>query len=90
MSKNFDPVKQPEHYTSGKYECWDVMEDVFGVDEMKAFCRLCAFKYIWRSERKNGVQDLEKARVYIDRLIDLETNRFNAPSADDDDEIPFK
>lgn len=69
----FDNVNKPIHYTDGQYECWDVMKDVFGKDELKAFCRLNAFKYIWRSEKKNGVEDIRKAVVYINKLIELET-----------------
>lgn len=84
MSKTFDPVNQPKHYTSGKYECIDVMEDVFGVEAVKSFCRCNAFKYLWRSERKNGIEDLNKSIWYIKHLIELES-----PSVEDD-EIPFK
>jgi hypothetical protein len=27
-------------------------------------------KYVWRFDRKNGVEDLEKAKVYLDWLIE--------------------
>jgi hypothetical protein len=27
-------------------------------------------KYVWRFDRKNGVEDLEKAKVYLEWLID--------------------
>jgi len=37
-----DPVNKPAHYTFGKYECIDVMLEVFGVEAVKAFCRLNA------------------------------------------------
>jgi hypothetical protein len=26
-------------------------------------------KYLWRYKEKNGVEDLKKARVYLDKLI---------------------
>ena len=81
MGKVFDIVNQPEHYTAGKYECIEVMEDVFGTEAVKDFCLCNAFKYLWRNKRKNGVEDLKKAVFYINRLITL-TER--------DDEIPFK
>jgi hypothetical protein len=33
------------------------------------FCTGNAIKYLWRSELKNGIEDLKKARWYIDREI---------------------
>ena len=45
-------VNHPSHYNHGKLECIDIMEDVFGIDETKAFCKLNAFKYlVSRAER---------------------------------------
>jgi hypothetical protein len=28
-----------------------------------------AFKYIWRHKNKNGTEDIEKARYYVDKAI---------------------
>lgn len=75
MSKTFDPVNQPKHYTSGKYECIEVMEDVFGTETVKSFCLCNAFKYLWRNQRKNGVEDLKKSVFYINFLIGLEEGK---------------
>jgi len=36
---------------------------------VEAFCTANALKYLWRWKAKNGVEDLKKARWYIDRLI---------------------
>lgn len=47
-----DNVNHPAHYDSGKFECYEVMQDVFRADATKAFCRMNAFKYLWRSEHK--------------------------------------
>ena len=65
-------IEHPEHYASGQYECIDVMLDVFGTEALRHFCLLNAFKYIWRAERKNGSEDLEKARYYLQVLHELE------------------
>lgn len=70
-----DVVNHPKHYTSGKYECLAVMADTFGVEAVKAFCRCNAFKYIWRSELKNGIEDLKKSIFYINFLIGLEEGK---------------
>ena len=67
-----DPVTHPAHYCTGKYECIEVMTEVFGVEAVQAFCRLNAFKYLFRSERKNGVEDIKKANWYLTRFLMLE------------------
>ena len=71
-SNGTDTVNHPSHYSSGKYECIEVMKEVFGVEKVKAFCELNAFKYMWRSNKKNGTEDLKKARFYTDYLINME------------------
>lgn len=64
-----DPVNRPAHYTSGGIECIDAMQEAFGVEAVKDFCLCNAFKYLWRHRQKNGVEDLKKARWYLNRLI---------------------
>ena len=65
MGKPNDPVTNPVHYTQGKIECLDVIEDQnFG------FLDGCALKYLWRYRFKHTpIQDLKKCRFYIDRII---------------------
>lgn len=64
-----DPVNRPAHYTSGGIECIDAMQAAFGDEAVKDFCLCNAFKYLWRHRNKNGVEDLKKARWYLNRLI---------------------
>lgn len=62
-----DPVNHPKHYTFGKYEVIDVIED-WKLD----FHRANALKYIARAGRKEPgaeIQDLEKAVWYLQRRI---------------------
>lgn len=66
-----EAVNHPIHYNCEGYECIDVMIDVFGLDATINFCHLNAFKYIWRSNKKNGKEDLEKAAWYTQKEIDL-------------------
>lgn len=72
MSNSTDAVNHPSHYSNGKYECIEVMQSIFGAEKVKAFCELNAFKYMWRSNKKNGTEDLKKARFYTDYLIKME------------------
>lgn len=64
----FDNVNHPKHYTDGrKYEPIEVIED-WKLD----FCLGNAVKYISRAGRKDEtktIEDLEKAKWYIDREI---------------------
>lgn len=64
-----DPVNRPAHYTSGGIECIDAMQAAFGAEVVKGFCLCNVFKYLWRHRNKNGVEDLKKARWYLNRLI---------------------
>lgn len=64
-----DPVNRPAHYTSGGIECIDAMAAAFGDEAVKDFCLCNCFKYLWRHRNKNGVEDLKKARWYLNRLI---------------------
>ncbi len=60
-----DPVRHPPHYTSGKIEVWD-----FIVDQGLDFLRGNVVKYVCRAgEKTNEIEDLKKARAYIDRAI---------------------
>lgn len=42
------------------------------------FMEGCAIKYLCRWRRKNGIEDLKKARHFIDLLIELETKSVEA------------
>ena len=57
-----DPVYKPYHYTQGDIECIDAMVEAFGDDQTAIYCKLNAFKYLWRSDLKNpDSEDIEKA-----------------------------
>jgi len=62
-----DPVEHPAHYTKhpSGVECITITEHM-------GFNLGNAMKYIWRADEKGNVlQDLEKARWYINREIEL-------------------
>jgi hypothetical protein len=63
-----DPVNHPEHYTSGNIECLDAIRAALG-DNYKYYVQGNVLKYIWRFNHKNGLEDLKKARFYLDDLI---------------------
>ena len=65
-----DNVNHPAHY-QGKNECIDVMIALFGVEAVKGFCKCNAYKYRFRSDKKNGKEDIAKAEWYETKLIEL-------------------
>lgn len=70
LPPKFDPVEKPKHYNSGKVECIDALESAtVTLTGIEAVCTANAIKYLWRWKQKNGVEDLKKAKWYIDRLI---------------------
>lgn len=72
MEDDGEKVNHPQHYNHGKYECIDVMVENFGKEAVKHFCLLNAFKYVWRSDYKNGIEDVKKAMFYLDYYLKLE------------------
>lgn len=72
MSKQ-DNVNHPSHYNQGNIECIAAIDEATkGLQGSEAFYIGNAIKYLWRWKHKNGVEDLEKARNYLDKLIKKE------------------
>lgn len=65
-----DYIKQPAHYTSGGIECIDYLRFTLPKEQFRGFLRGNIVKYMHRFDKKNGVQDLKKARQYLDWLIE--------------------
>ena len=74
-----DDVTHPDHYKGEKYECIEVMLEVFGADAVKDFCLCNAFKYLWRCKKKHdsAVTDIKKAKFYLEKYIELEEGEAN-------------
>ncbi len=76
-----ESVEHPAHY-AGPHECIKVMEALFGVEDVKGFCRCNSFKYRFRAGKKEGAsaeQDLAKAQFYEDYLIGLNSRDDEKP-----------
>ena len=72
MNNTYDTVNNPRHYSTGKFECIEVMEEALGTEAVKGFCLCNAFKYIYRCRNKNGIEDIKKADWYLKKLIEIE------------------
>lgn len=64
-----DVVNKPGHYRQGGVECIEAIEASMSREEFQGYLKGNIQKYVWRYRYKNGRQDLEKARWYLDRLI---------------------
>lgn len=66
-----DNVNHPAHYAAGGIECIDCIESMIAPIENPAYAFLTgqSLKYLARYTMKNGVEDLKKARWYLNRLI---------------------
>jgi TPR repeat protein len=70
-SEKNDPIS-PNHYKQGDIECIDAiraMTSSMHGDGFKIACLKDVVKYVWRHEFKDGLQDLKKARWYLDKAI---------------------
>lgn len=66
-----DKVSHPSHYTYGNIEVIDFIEQVTKDYKPElAFAIGNAIKYISRANRKNGKEDLDKARWYLNRAFE--------------------
>lgn len=65
-----DVVNHPSHYTYGNVETIDVIREWLGPEKFVAYLNGNIIKYISRWEHKNGVEDLKKAKWYLEKMIE--------------------
>lgn len=65
-----DMIDRPPHYNRGGIEAIDYIEQQLD-NKFDAYCYGNVMKYLHRYQYKNGIEDLNKARWYLDRLIDF-------------------
>jgi len=61
-----------EHYRSKTIQPWDAMQSWMTPEQFKGFLWGNVIKYISRWQDKGGVEDLLKARHYMDKLIEVQ------------------
>jgi len=64
-----DPIS-PSHYGTGEVQCITAIKAALGTEGFVAFCQGNVLKYSWRYKHKGGVEDLQKARVYLTWMIE--------------------
>lgn len=76
MSETRDPIVRPSHYagTNG-IECLDAIRNMLSREEFIGFLRGNQLKYLWRYQRKNGLEDLRKANQLGQWLLEEEAKK---------------
>lgn len=67
-----DNVNHPTHYTSTKIETIEIICDKLSAEAFEGFCIGNVLKYVTRYKLKNGLEDLKKARWYLDKIISVQ------------------
>ena len=59
----------PDHY-KGEIECIQCIKASMSKIEFMGYLKGNVHKYTWRYRQKNGLEDLQKSKVYLDWLIE--------------------
>ena len=64
-----DNVNHPDHYTTGSIECIEAIKASMSKYEYLGYLKGNCMKYLWRFEKKGGLEDLLKCEFYLKVLI---------------------
>lgn len=72
MERRIEEAIRPSHYNHGSMECIDAIVGAYGVEEAKVFCKINAFKYLWRLGHKDAEeQEIGKIKWYLEKYVNL-------------------
>ena len=72
MEKDLIGRIKPDYYNSGEISCIDAMVSAFGREATTQFCKINAFKYLWRLGHKDDeAQEVGKIKWYLDKYLEL-------------------
>ena len=66
-------VTRPEHYRKNKIDTIEIIKNSMPEEAFKGFLNGNIIKYVCRYRYKNKVEDLRKAKWYLERLIKEES-----------------
>ena len=73
VSFEHDKVTNPSHYQGNQgLEVVEANKDFLAEEMLRSYCKGKILKYLLHEREKNGLEDLKKARKYLDWLIELE------------------
>ena len=59
-----------KHYDRGEICCIDAIESSMSEEEFRGMLKGNILKYLWRYDKKGGINDLLKAAEYLNWLIE--------------------
>lgn len=62
-----DVINKPPHY-QGEVECISAIKASMTKEQFIGYLKGNIQKYIWRFDKKNGLEDLQKANIYLNWL----------------------
>ena len=65
-----DNVNNPVHYNTGGIEAIEAILAATN-EQNEGYLQGNIMKYIWRYRYKNGLEDLQKAQWYLNKLIEV-------------------
>ena len=71
MGDNKDYQVGGDHYAKQDIQPWDYMEACMSEEEFKGYLRGNVIKYVSRYDKKGGLQDIDKAMHYLEKLRSL-------------------
>lgn len=76
MGKDKQDKINPDHYRYAKFECIEVIKEATKeLGGTEGYLIGTILKYLWRWKRKNGLEDLKKAKWYLEYLINYVAGR---------------
>ena len=70
MKKKIDMGNRPPHYLKGGVECIDMIRAALDEVEFRGYCKGNNIKYTFREKDKGKDEDLKKARVYLNYILE--------------------
>ena len=69
-NRYMNDVSSPAHYNKGNIECIDAIQAASSKEEFEGYLRNNVLKYVWRFRYKDNIKDLNKAKWYLEKLIE--------------------
>lgn len=64
-----DVVNNPSHYKRGEIECYEALKASMTKEQFLGHLKATAIAYLWRYDLKNGLEDVKKAKWYVDKMV---------------------
>lgn len=71
IEKSENDSINPNHYVFGGIETIEYLDAKMTPEEYRGFLKGNVLKYVSRESEKNGLEDLKKAKWYLDKLIEV-------------------